>query len=399
MDWQTSEDTVPSAFITEANRRSMLGTPPTTGAWRVGDAPGARQFSSIGTLALESGAELPDVRLAYETWGVLNAARDNAILIEHALTGDSHVSGRPGPGHATAGWWGAIVGPGHAIDTDRWFVIAPNMLGGCQGSTGPSTFAPNGAEWGSRFPYLSVRDQVAAQLALANVLGIERFAAVIGGSMGGMHALEWAVTHPERVARLAVLAATARSSADQIALNSLQIEAIRVDPLFRDGDYYDEPEGPSRGLALARRMALLNYRSPSELNERFDRSWQGALDPLGRGGRFAVESYLDFHGNKFTRRFDANSYITLVEAMNSHDIARGRGSLTEALSTVTARTLIVGIDSDRLFPLEQQHELAAHLPSSIHGRDALVISSPFGHDAFLIEDTLVGPPLAELLAG
>jgi len=398
MDWQTSEDTVPSAFITEANRRSMLGTPPTTGAWREGDEPGHRQFQSIGAIDLESGESLPHARLAYETWGTLNPAGDNAVLVMHALTGDSHVVGRPGSGHPTAGWWGGIVGPGRAIDTDRWFVIAPNMLGGCQGSTGPASFAPDGTEWGSRFPYLTIRDQVAAQVALAGALHIDRFAAVVGGSMGGMHALEWAVQHPERVERLAILAAPASSSADQIALNSVQLEAIRMDPLFRDGNYYDEAEGPYRGLALARRMALLNYRSPSELNERFERSWQGVLDPLGRGGRFAVESYLDFHGNKFTRRFDANSYITLVEAMNSHDITRGRGSLTEALSRVTARTLVLGIDSDRLFPVEQQQVLAAHLPATIHGHEAVVISSPFGHDAFLIEDDLVGPHLSALLS-
>ena len=398
MDWQTSEDTVPSAFITEANRRALLGTPPTSGAWREGDPPGDRRFQAVGSLTLESGQSLPHARLAYETWGELNEQRDNAVLIMHALTGDSHVVGRPGVGHATAGWWGGIVGPGLAVDTDRWFVIAPNMLGGCQGSTGPSSVSPDGAEWGSRFPYLTIRDQVAAQVVLADSLGIDRFAAVIGGSMGGMHALEWAVEHPDRVERLAVLAAPAVSSADQIALNSVQIEAIRMDPLFRDGDYYDEPEGPFRGLALARRMALLNYRSPSELNERFERSWQGILDPLGHGGRFAVESYLDFHGNKFTRRFDAGSYITLVEAMNSHDVARGRGSLAEALGRVTARSLVLGIDSDRLFPLEQQQVIAAHLPTSIHGDEAIVISSPFGHDAFLIEDDLVGPPLARLLA-
>jgi homoserine O-acetyltransferase len=398
MDWQTSEDTVPSAFITEANRRSMLGTPPTTGAWREGDDPGDRVFQSLGALELESGSRLPHVRLAYETWGTLSPARDNAVLVMHALTGDSHVVGRPGAGHPTAGWWGGIVGPGLAIDTDRWFVIAANMLGGCQGSTGPSSFSPDGSEWGSRFPYLTIRDQVAAQVLLADALGIERFAAIVGGSMGGMHALEWAVQHPERVERLAVLAAPAVSSADQIALNSVQLEAIRMDPLFRDGDYYDEPEGPYRGLALARRMALLNYRSPSELNDRFERSWQGVLDPLGHGGRFAVESYLDFHGNKFTRRFDAGSYITLVEAMNSHDIARGRGTLAEALSVVTARTLVLGIDSDRLFPVEQQQVLAANLPSTVHGDEAIVISSPFGHDAFLIEDDLVGPPIAALLA-
>ncbi len=398
MDWQTPEDTVPSAFITEANRRALRGTPPVTGAWREGDDPGDRLFANLGPLELESGARLPHVRLAYETWGELNADASNAVLVCHALTGDSHLAGRAGRGHPTAGWWGGIVGPGLAIDTDRFFVVAPNMLGGCQGSTGPSSFSPDGTEWGSRFPYLTVRDQVAAQRMLADALGIERFFAVIGGSMGGMHALEWAVTHPERVARLAVLAAPAISSADQIALNSVQLEAIRMDPAFRGGDYYDEAEGPYRGLALARRMALLNYRSPDELNERFERSWQGVLDPLGQGGRFAVESYLDFHGNKFTRRFDANSYVRLVEAMTSHDVSRGRGSLADALGRVTATSLVLGIDTDRLFPVEQQQAIAAHLPSTIHGSEAVVISSPFGHDAFLIEDDLVGPHLAALLA-
>lgn len=398
MDWQTSEDTVPSAFITEANRRAMSGAPPVTGAWREGDHPGNRQFASLGPLALESGETLPVTRLAYETWGELNADASNAILIAHALTGDSHVVGKAGPGHPTAGWWSGMVGPGLAIDTERFFVVAPNILGGCQGSTGPSSFAPDGAEWGGRFPYLTIRDQVAAQRALADRLGIERFSAVIGGSMGGMHAVEWAAGSPERMARLAILAAPAISNADQIALNSVQIEAIRMDPTFRGGHYYDEDEGPYRGLALARRMALLNYRSPDELNERFARSWQGALDPLGHGGRYAVESYLDFHGNKFTRRFDANSYITLVEAMNSHDITRGRGTLAEVLGRVDARALVLGIDTDRLFPVEQQHEIAAHLPNTIHGHEAAVISSPFGHDAFLIENDLVGAHLAELLA-
>jgi len=397
MDWQTSEDTVPSAFITEASRRALSGAPPITGAWREGDEPGGRIFANLGPLELESGARLPHIRLAYESWGALSPSRDNVVLLLHALTGDSHVVGRPGAGHPTAGWWGGIVGPGLPIDTDHYFVLAPNMFGGCQGSTGPASFSPDGAEWGSRFPYITIRDQVAAQRMLIDQLGIDRLAAVVGGSMGGMHAIEWAATHPERMDRLAVLAATAASSADQIALNSLQLEAVRMDPAFHAGDFYDTDEGPYRGLALARRMALLNYRSPAELNERFERSWQGVLDPLGAGGRFAVESYLDFHGNKFTRRFDAGSYSVLVEAMNSHDITRGRGDLAETLAHVPARTLVLGIDSDRLFPVEQQHAIARALPGSIHGDEAVVISSPFGHDAFLIEDALVGPHLRVLL--
>ncbi|MDP3208842.1 MAG: homoserine O-acetyltransferase, partial [Rhodoglobus sp.] len=309
MDWQTSEDTVPTAFTTEADARSLLGKPPATGAWREGDPPGNRQFASIGALSLEHGDELPSVRMAYETFGTLNVDRSNAVLVLHALTGDSHLVGDPGPGHATSGWWSGVVGPGKALDTDSWFVIAPNMLGGCQGTTGPASHAPDGREWASRFPFVTIRDQVAAQVALADLLGIDRWAAVIGGSMGGMQSLEWAVRHPDRVERVAVLAAPALSSADQIALNSVQLQAIRMDSTFSNGDYYDaaDGDGPHQGLALARRMALLNYRSPTELNERFARSAQSGVSPLGGGGRYAVESYLDFHGNKFTRRFDANS--------------------------------------------------------------------------------------------
>ena len=234
------------------------------------------------------------------------------------------------------------------------------MLGGCQGSTGPASIGPDGYEWASRFPYLTIRDQVAAQVRLADALGIDVWAAVLGGSMGGMHALEWAAGLPDRVERVGILSAPPVNTADQIALNSVQLEAIRIDPRFQSGEYYDagDGDGPNRGLALARRMALLNYRSPTELNQRFQRSWQSGVSPLGHGGRFAVESYLDFHGNRFTRRFDANSYITLVDAMNSHDVGRDRGGVEDALARVTATTLVLGIDSDRLFPIDGQHRIA-----------------------------------------
>lgn len=400
MDWQVSEDTVPSSPVTEADARSLLGRPPTTGAWRDGDPSGDRLFVTLGAFTTENGGELPSFRIAYESWGELSPSGDNAILLLHALTGDSHVRGAAGPGHPTAGWWEDIVGPGLAIDTDRWFVIAPNMLGGCQGSTGPASIGPDGREWGPRFPYLTVRDQVDAQRLFADSLGIDRWAAVVGGSMGGMHALEWATGTPERVERLAILSSPPVTTADQIALNSVQLEAIAIDPRFYGGDYYDlgDGDGPHRGLALARRMALLNYRSPTELNQRFQRSWQSGVSPLGKGGRFAVESYLDFHGNKFTRRFDANSYITLVEAMNSHDIGRDRGGVEEALHRVTARTLVLGIDSDRLFPVEGQHRIARSVPGAIDGNDAVVLTSDFGHDGFLIESDDVGMHLARLLA-
>ncbi|CAN5236314.1 homoserine O-acetyltransferase [soil metagenome] len=399
MDWQTPEDTVPTAFITEANARAVAGKPPATGAWREGDPTGNRQFVSLGAMTLERGGELPAVHVAYETFGTLDATASNAILVVHALTGDSHVTGAAGSGHPTAGWWSGLIGPGKAIDTDRWFVVAPNMLGGCQGTTGPSSTAPDGTQWGARFPFVTIRDQVAVQLALTDQLGIPRWAAVIGGSMGGMQSLEWAVSYPDRLDRVAVLAAPAQSNADSIASNFVQLEAIRMDPQFAGGDYYDaaEGEGPHQGLALARRMALLNYRSPTELNDRFERSWQSGMSPLGGGGRYAVESYLDYHGNKFTRRFDANSYITLVEAMNSHDVGRGRGGTAAALSRATAKALVLGIDSDRLFPVADQQVLAAHLPGNLDGDVPHVISSPFGHDGFLIEDRLVGAQIVRLL--
>ena len=399
MDWQTSEDTVPSSFITDAQARSLLGKPRATGAWREGDPVGRRRFARIGTVSFESGGTISGAVIAYETWGRLDADRGNAVLVLHALTGDSHVAGEAEPGHPTSGWWAGVVGPGLAVDTDRWFVVAPNMIGGCQGSTGPASLAPDGLEWGPRFPFTTVRDQVNAQAALADTLGIDTWAAVIGGSMGGMQSLEWAVSFPERMQRVAVIAAPPFSTADQIALNSVQIEAIRTDPLFRAGRYYDakDGDGPHAGLALARRMALLNYRSANELNERFQRSWQSGISPLGAGGRFAVESYLDFHGNKFTRRFDANSYITVVNAMTSHDIGRGRGGVDAALGRVTARSLVLGIDSDRLYTVDGQRIIAAGLRNSVHGAHPVVIHSPFGHDAFLIEDDLIGQPLRQLL--
>lgn len=379
-------------------RLRTLGKPPVTGAWRPGDPPGARRFEDLGEQSVRGGL-IPAVRVAYETWGTLSPARDNAVLVFHALTGDSHVTGPAGPGHRTAGWWGDVVGSGRAIDTDRWFVVAPNMLGGCQGTTGPSSLAPDGVEWGSRFPFVTVRDQVATQVRLADRLGIDRFAAVVGGSMGGMHALELAVTAPERVARVAVLATTAQTTADQIAANSLQRAAIQMDPGFAGGDHHDaEPgEGPHRGLALARRMAMMTYRASDELNGRFARSWQSDVSPLGDDGRFSVESYLDFHGNKFTRRFDAASYVALTHAMDSHDVGAGRGGVAQALARVTARTLVVGVSSDRLFPVEDQHRIAAGVPDTLDGDRAAVITSEFGHDGFLIEHEAVGAHLRRLL--
>jgi homoserine O-acetyltransferase/O-succinyltransferase len=399
MDFQISEDSAPSEFITEEQRRQLVGRPPATGAWIVGDPIGDRKFTNPFSLRTESGQVLQNARLAFESWGQLNSDKSNAILVLHALTGDSHTIGNAGDGHPTAGWWNGLIGPGLALDTEKYFVVSPNVLGGCQGSTGPSSLDPNGREYGPSFPQLTIRDQARAFEELAAQLEVSVWYAVLGGSMAGMHALEMAIEHQESMQRLAILAAPPFATADQIALNTVQLEAIRSDSNFAGGWYYDAKPGfgPHRGLALARRMALLNYRSPEELNERFARSWQSQVSPLTEGGKYAVESYLDFHGNKFVRRFDANSYITLVSAMNSHDIGRDRDSVSAALSRISCPTLVLGIDSDRLFPISGQELIANHISGPLVGGELQVISSEFGHDGFLIEIEAVSARLSLLL--
>ncbi|MFI1607580.1 homoserine O-acetyltransferase [Streptomyces griseofuscus] len=368
---------------------------PATGAWREGDPPGRRRwFTADRPLPLEAGGELPGVRLAFETWGRLAPDASNAVLVLHALTGDSHVAGPAGPGHPTPGWWEPLVGPGRPLDTDRWFVVAPNVLGGCQGSTGPSSARPDGRRaWGGAFPFLTQRDQVAAEAALADALGIDRWALVAGGSMGGMRAVEWAASYPERTGALLLLATTGAASAEQIAWAGIQLRAIRTDPDWRGGDYHDTARGPHTGLGLARRLAHVTYRSEPELATRFGRAPQDAEHPW-RGGRYQVDSYLDHHAEKLVRRFDAASYVVLTEAMNAHDTGRSRGGLRSALARVTAPTLVAGVDSDRLYPLAQQHELAAAIPGADRTR---VVQSPYGHDGFLIETEQVGALVTELL--
>ena len=369
---------------------------PASAAWREGDDVGRRQFADLGPLELEAGGRLPTVRLAYETWGTLNAAGDNAVLVLHALTGDAHVTGDSGPGQPTAGWWSSLVGPGAPIDTERWFVVAPNVLGGCRGSTGPASTAPDGRPWGGRFPQLTVRDQVAAEIALTDLLGVTSWALVIGASMGGLRVLEWAVTAPDRVRAIAPVATAAQVSGDQIASFHVQLAAISADPGFAGGDYYDAPDGrgPHRGLGLARQIAHASYRSALELDERFGRIPQGAEDPMN-GGRFAVQSYLDHHGDKLARRFDANSYVVLTRSMLTHDLGRDRGGVEAALASITARALVVAVDTDRLFPPVQSERIAAGIPGAGPVR---TVHSDYGHDGFLIEEDQVGPLVAEFLA-
>lgn len=366
------------------------------GAWRPGDPPGRRCFMGVGDLALDLGGVLPEVVMAYETWGTINATRDNVVLVEHALTGDSHVVGPAGEGHSSPGWWEGLIGPGRPLDTGTWFVVAANVLGGCQGTTGPASPAPDGRPWGSRFPTITIRDQVQAEAALLERLGIRRLAAVIGGSMGGMRALEWAASFPEQVERGIVLASTAYATADQIAWCQPQLLAIRQDPDFCGGDYYDTGRTPDVGLGLARRIAHITYRTEFELDERFGREPQAGENPLGGPGRgrFAVESYLDHHAGKLARRFDANSYLVLTEAMNLHDVGRGRGGLAQALARVTADCTVVSVDTDRLYPPRLSDQLAALLPGAVRAE----ISSPHGHDGFLIEERQVGRLIRDAMA-
>lgn len=354
---------------------------------------GRRHSLPVGDLLLESGKTLPGVRMAYETWGRLNEAKDNAVLVLHALTGDSHVEGPVGPDSPTPGWWPGLIGPGRALDTDRYFVVAPNVLGGSRGSTGPSSPGPDGRPWGSFFPRVTVRDQVRAEAQLADRLGIHTFAAVLGGSMGGMRALEWAVTYPGRVRRSMPIATSAVASADQIGWATPQLFAIRNDPGFCGGDYYPGP-GPRRGLETARQIAHATYRTAGELQDRFGADHQDGEDPAA-GGRYAVQSYLEHHGSKLARRFDANSYLLLTEVMNGHDIGRGRGGVEAALRRITAELTVLTVDSDRLFTPAESARIAA-APAS---RGLVTITSRFGHDGFLIETDQVFAAIADALEG
>lgn len=345
---------------------------PVTGAWLESHDPAQRKFINIGDLPLENGEVLPDVTICYESWGTLNAARDNAILVNHALTGWSDVSG----------WWPSMVGPGMPFDTDKYFVLCPNVIGGCQGSTGPSSLAPNGKRYGSRFPTITIRDMVAAEVAFSDALGIKKYRLAVGPSLGGMRSLEWAVQFPERVGAICTIGSSAVATGDQIGTASIQIRAIKTDPHYYGGDYYDKERGPLEGLGIARRVAHLTYRTEAEMDVRFGRQLQG-----DDTGRYAVESYLDHQAEKLANRFDANTYIALTEAMNSHDIGRDRGGVAEALAAISVPVVVVSIDTDRLFPPRLQAEIAELVPTA---QPLATISSPFGHDGFLVEVEAVG---------
>ncbi|MGS2808807.1 homoserine O-acetyltransferase MetX [Nocardia sp. MW-W600-9] len=364
---------------------------PATGVALLPPPDGRLGVVAIGDVVLENGAVVPDVRLSVQRWGELSPTLDNVVLVEHALTGDSHVIASAD--NAQPGWWEGMVGPGAPIDTDEWCVIATNVLGGCKGSTGPSSLAPDGAPWGSRFPDLTIRDQVTAEAQLLDLFGIERLAAVVGGSMGGMRVLEWIVGQPGRTAAALVLAVGARATADQIGTQTTQMAVIKADPDWQDGDYHGTGRAPMTGMGLARRIAHLTYRTEGELDHRFTNRPQGDEDPW-TGGRYAVQSYLEHQAEKLCQRFDPATYVLLSEAMNRHDIGRGRGGIAAALAATTVPVVVGGVDSDRLYPLHTQAELAEGLPGCagleiVHSRD--------GHDGFLTEAAAVSKLLTETM--
>ena len=333
---------------------------------------GQRHYAEIGDLVLESGQTLPSVVVCYETWGTLNARGSNAILVCHALSGDSHC----------IGWWDRLVGPGRAIDTDKYFVICSNTLGGCQGSTGPATLAPDGHPIGSRFPAITVRDMVDAQARLLDLLNITTLHAVAGGSMGGMQALEWTVRNPDRVRKAFITASCAAHNAMQIGFNEVGRQAIKRDPRWQGGDYLPN-SGPDDGLSLARMLGHISFLSAEAFDLKFGRRRQSGTE------QFQVESYLNYQGDKFTRRFDANSLLVLTDAIDRYELA--------SLENAKCEYLFVSYRSDWLYSSSQSaalHEMAqaAGLPS-----EWLEIDLPYGHDAFLLDGEIQGAALAAFL--
>jgi len=360
-----------------------------------------KHYAHFGTnLHLRSGAILTPFTLAYETYGELNADRSNAILICHALSGDSHVAGyyTDNP-EEQPGWWDEAVGPGKMFDTDRFFVICSNVIGGCQGSTGPSSLAADGKPYALRFPVVTIADMVQAQRHLMDRLGIDRLFAVAGGSMGGMQALQWAVDYPNRVGAVLFLAATPRSSAQNIAFNEIGRQAIYGDPNWRNGDYYGRTP-PTAGLSVARMIGHVTYMSEYSLEHKFSRRLQTNDHVDYRfETEFAVEGYLKYQGEKFVQRFDANSYLYITKALDYFDISEGYHSTAEALKRVTAKFLVISFSSDWLYTSEQ----AKTLVFALQGREVEYhhIEAFFGHDSFLVEvetmTRLVGSYLNRLL--
>ncbi|KHK93349.1 homoserine O-acetyltransferase MetX [Novosphingobium malaysiense] len=337
-------------------------------------------------LPLDGGQSLPGVRIAFEAHGTLNAAKDNAILICHALTGDQHVvSNHPKTGKP--GWWVRMVGPGKPIDTDKFHVICANVIGSCMGSTGPASPSPDGDPWGMRFPVITIRDMVRAHIALLDALGIEQLHAVVGGSMGGMQALSLAANFPDRARAFLVLASTARHSAQNIAFHEVGRQAIMADPEWREGDYYAHGRGPEKGLSVARMAAHITYLSEEGLTAKFGRRLQDRDEKtFGFDADFQVESYLRYQGLSFTGRFDANSYLYITRAMDYFDLAEEHGGrLANAFTRSKARFCLVSFDTDWLYPTSESRNVVHALNASGVPVSFVELSAPFGHDSFLLD--------------
>ena len=350
-------------------------------------------------LRLQSGATLRPFTLAYETYGTLNADRSNTILICHALSGDAHVAGRHSAHDRKPGWWDEAVGPGKAFDTDRYFIVCSNVIGGCSGSTGPSSINPEtGRPYGLSFPVVTVADMVEAQRWLIDALDIPSLLCVTGGSMGGMQSLQWAVSYPERVRSAIVLASTARTSAQTIALNEVPRQAIYADPNWKEGDYYGQ-EPPNAGLAVARMIGHITYLSETSMREKFGRRLQ-EREKYGYdfATEFEVESYLKYHGNRFTSRFDANSFLYITKAIDYFDLSLGRGDLGDAFTDVKAKFLVLSYSSDWLYPPEQSEEMVRALLRNGVDASYVEIKSDYGHDAFLLEVERLGELTRDFLA-
>lgn len=364
-------------------------------------------FSGSRPFALESGEILAPVTVAYESYGSLNAARDNAILVCHALTGSAHAAGLSSPDEKSAGWWDPMIGPGRPLDTSRYCVICSNFLGGCYGTTGPTSLDPRtGKPYGMAFPEYTVRDMVRLQKALMDHLGVTRLRTVIGGSLGGMQVLEWPLLYPAMVSTIIPIATAAQHSPWCIGLNDLARQAIMLDPAWQGGAYAPDAP-PERGLSIAREIAMMSYRSDISFLKRFRRDrvapGESALAPVASDSfraslpfqdpRFQVERYLRYQGKKLVDRFDANTYLYITLAMDSHDIAASRSDLTAVLGSLRQPALCVGISSDILYPAHEQRAIAAALPDA-HYRE---LDAPHGHDSFLIAYDQLGPMVRDFL--
>ncbi len=339
-------------------------------------------------LALKSGAVMPAYRLRYETYGTLDADRSNAVLVCHALNASHHVAGWYEGDPRNVGWWDNLIGPGRPVDTDRFFVIGVNNLGGCHGSTGPASINPaTGSPWGSAFPLVTVEDWVEAQARLADRLGIRSFAAVIGGSLGAMQALQWGISHPERVRHCLVIAAAPRLSAQNIAFNEVARQAITTDPDFHGGDFYEHGVVPRRGLRLARMLGHITYLSDDAMAEKFGRELREGEYKFGFDVEFEIESYLRYQGDKFSTYFDANTYLRITKALDYFDPSlRHGGSLAAALACARARFLVISFTSDWRFSPARSREIVKALLDNRLDVSYAEIDAPHGHDAFLMDD-------------